>query len=194
MSADTLTVKGTGGLYNGGSSSIDIEGNTTTQATLNVANAAAGFGTAGTETGTVFLQNDALLEFKSGQITTINGTLWLDGASARVADAGKTASNSALTGLTNISGNFPLWNGAKVVTAGNLSGSGMLWVDGPARPIVDACEVEARRRRDLAGAAAMPRFGGASSGDLASGLGRLILGREESALLRLTDPRTSRFG
>src|SRR5271165_974189 len=64
-----------------------------------------------TETGTVILQNDALLEFKSGQITTVDGELWLDGANSRVADAGKTGSNSALTGLINISGNFWLWNG-----------------------------------------------------------------------------------
>ena len=70
-SADTLTVNGTGGLSNTGE--INIEGSATVQSTLNVANAAAGFGTAGVETGTVFLQNDALLEFKSGQITTVDG-------------------------------------------------------------------------------------------------------------------------
>ena len=79
-SADTLTVKGTGGLSNPSGSEINIEGNVTTQATLNAANAAAGFGTKGVETGTVFLQNDALLEFNSGQITTVDGELWLDGA------------------------------------------------------------------------------------------------------------------
>ena len=72
-SADTLTVNGAGGLSNTGE--INIEGSATVQATLNVADAAAGFGTAGVETGTVFLENDALLEFKSGQITTINGEL-----------------------------------------------------------------------------------------------------------------------
>ena len=60
------------------------------------------------ETGTVFLENDALLEFKSGEITTINGELCLDGANARVADAGATSSNSALTGLTSVAGNFCL--------------------------------------------------------------------------------------
>ena len=62
---------------------------------MNVANAVAGFGTAGTETGAVFLQNDALLEFKSGQITTVNGELWLDGAKSFVADAGSTGSDGA---------------------------------------------------------------------------------------------------
>ena len=85
-SADTVTVKGTGGIINSGA--ILLEGNVTTQATLDVANAAAGFGTKGMETGTVFLENDALLEFKSGQITTIGGTLQLDGALSRIADAG----------------------------------------------------------------------------------------------------------
>ena len=66
-------MNGTGGLSNTGQ--INIEGSATVQATLNVANAAAGFGTAGVETGKVFLQNDALLEFKSGQITTVDGGL-----------------------------------------------------------------------------------------------------------------------
>src|SRR5208282_3636923 len=99
-SADTLTVNGAGGLSNGSTSEINIEGSATVQATLNVADHAAGFGTAGVETGEVFLENDALLEFKSGQITTVDGTLWLDGKSARVARAAAPATNSALTGLT----------------------------------------------------------------------------------------------
>ena len=83
-------------------SEINIEGSASVRATLNVANAAAGFGTKGVETGTVVLENDALLEFKTGSITTINGNLTLDGASAHVADAGATTSNSALTGLTSV--------------------------------------------------------------------------------------------
>ena len=105
-SADTVTVNGAGGLSNGGSGYINIEGSATAQATLNIANAAAGFGTKGVETGTVVLENDALLEFKSGQITTVNGELQLNGASAHVADAGTTGSNSALTGLTSVSEHF----------------------------------------------------------------------------------------
>ena len=94
--------------------------------------AAAGFGTAGTETGEVFLQNDALLEFKSGQITTVNGTLWLDGAKSCVADAGKLTTNSALTGLTSVAGNFWLENGATVSPTGNVSvtGNGTMELDG----------------------------------------------------------------
>ncbi len=99
---------------------------------MNVANAAAGFGTAGVETGTVFLQNDALLEFKSGQITTVNGELCLDGAKSLVADAGTLGSNSALTGLSSVSGNFFLENGATVAPTGNVSvtGNGAVELDG----------------------------------------------------------------
>ena len=59
--------------------------------------------------------------------------LTLDGASAHVADAGATTSNSALTGLTSVTGNFCLENGAKVATTGNLSiiGNGLVSLDGP---------------------------------------------------------------
>ena len=85
-SADTVTVNGAGGLSNTGY--ITIIGSASVRATLDIADAAAGFGTKGVETGTVVLENDALLEFKSGEITTINGGLQLDGARARVADAG----------------------------------------------------------------------------------------------------------
>jgi len=132
-SADTLTVNGTGGLTNGSSSEINIEGSATVQSTLNVANAAAGFGTVGVETGTVLLENDALLEFKSGQISTVDGTLWLDGANSRVADSTATTTNSALTGLTTVAGNFWLENGATVSTTGALSvtGNGTVELDGP---------------------------------------------------------------
>ena len=133
-SADTLTVKGTGGLTNDVSSYITIQGSSTdvAQATLNVANAVAGFGTKGVETGTVVLTDDALLEFKSGEITTIDGELELNSAKARVADAGSTSTNSALTGLTTVDGYFLLANGATVTTTGNLSlTADTLELDGP---------------------------------------------------------------
>ena len=57
----------------------------------------------------------------------------LDGANSRVADAGATGSNSALTGLTSVTGNFWLENGAKVTTTGNLSitGNATVRLDGP---------------------------------------------------------------
>ena len=99
-----LTVNGTGGLTNTGE--INIEGSATVQSTLDITTGAAGFGTVGVETGTVFLQNDALLEFVSGQISTIDGALQLNGANARIADAGTLATNSALTGLTTVAGDF----------------------------------------------------------------------------------------
>ena len=129
--ADTVTVNGTGGLSNSGY--INIIGSNTARATLNIANAAAGFGTKGLETGQVVLENDALLEFKSGEITTVNGWLQLDGANAHVADAGATGSNSALTGLSSVTDFFLLQNGAAVTTTGNLSmtGSATVELDGP---------------------------------------------------------------
>ena len=72
------------------------------QALLDV-NAVAGFGKAGVLTGFVDLENNALLEFASGQIASIaaNSTLILDGANAHVADAGSLTGNSALTGLSS---------------------------------------------------------------------------------------------
>ena len=50
-----------------------------------------------------------------------------------VADAGTPGSNSALTGLTSVAGNFFLQNGATVAPTGNLSitGSGTVELDGP---------------------------------------------------------------
>ncbi len=67
---------------------------------------AAGFGTAGTLTGTVDLTNDSAIEFASGQISTIGAAsqLLLNGNNAFVDDAGSSASNSALTGLGTVVG------------------------------------------------------------------------------------------
>ena len=107
-------MNGTGGLSNTGS--YQHQGSATVQATLNVANAAAGFGTKGVETGTVVLENDALLEFKSGQITTIDGELQLDGANARVADAGATQQQQRADRPYQRRGYFFLQNGATVTT------------------------------------------------------------------------------
>ncbi len=56
-SASTVTVKGSKGITDG--HFIELTGNTSAQATLNVANAAAGFGTAGVETGVLELQGDS---------------------------------------------------------------------------------------------------------------------------------------
>ncbi len=125
---DTVTATG---LVNTGA--IQIVGNGTIQSTLDITSGPAGFGTLGVETGSVALTNDALLEFASGQIGTIDGYLALVGANARVADAGTLASNSALTGLTTVAGDFRLAGGASVATTGGLSiiGSGDVLVDSP---------------------------------------------------------------
>ena len=96
---DTVTAKA---LSNTGD--ISISGNGTIQSTLDITNGAAGFGTIGVETGSVGLFGDALLEFASGQIGTIDGVVTLDGSSARIADAGTLATNSALTGLNTVAG------------------------------------------------------------------------------------------
>ncbi len=84
------------------------------------------------ETGSVSLTNDALLEFANGQIGTIDGFLGLNGANARIADAGTLASNSALAGLNTIAGTFYEQNGASVITTGGLSftGNALVEIDG----------------------------------------------------------------
>jgi len=85
---------------------------TTSQATLDITSGSA----PATWTGTANLGGDALLEFASGQITSIaaGATLTLNniyGAPSRVADASDTTSNSALTQLASNAGTFELLNG-----------------------------------------------------------------------------------
>ena len=112
-SGDTVTATG---LINTGV--IQIVGNGTIQSTLDITSGAAGFGTLGVETGTVVLSSDALLEFASGKIGTIAGELSINGINARVADVGTLATNSALTGLTSVTGELELSGGATVSTDG----------------------------------------------------------------------------
>jgi hypothetical protein len=125
--ATTVTAAG---LSNTGT--ITIRGSASNQATLDIA-APAGFGTAGVLSGQINMSGDALLEFTSGQITTIASTnssyLQLDGAKPLVADASDTSSNSALTGLSSIAGRLFLDNGASIAPSGNLSVTGELHVD-----------------------------------------------------------------
>ena len=64
--------------------------------------------------GTQQVLDGVNLDCPSGQITTINGSLTLNGTNARVADAADTSTNSALVGLTKVSGDFFLQNGATV--------------------------------------------------------------------------------
>jgi len=81
-------------------------------------------------TGTVDLTNDSAIEFASGQISTIGAAsqLLLDGNNAYVED-GTSGSNSALTGLANVTGSLYLGNGAKVSPTGALADSGLLSID-----------------------------------------------------------------
>jgi hypothetical protein len=85
------------------------------------------------ETGGISLTNDALLEFASGQIGTIDGGIALTGANALIADAGTPATNSALQGLRTVAGELALSAGATVTTSGalNITGNGEVWLDSP---------------------------------------------------------------
>ena len=53
----------------------------------------------------------------------------LAGTLARIADAGATGSNSALTGLSEIDGSLGLFNGDSAVLGGNLAVTGFLGLD-----------------------------------------------------------------
>ena len=124
--ATTVTAQG---LSNTGTINIDLN-SATLMAELNVA-APAGFGTAGALTGSLNMQDDALLEFASGQINSIaaNSELTLESSDAFVADAGALTSNSALTGLNNVGGSLYLENGATVSTTGALTNTGLIALD-----------------------------------------------------------------
>ena len=124
-SADQATV---GGLANVGT--IYVTGSTVDQAKIDVTGGVAGFGTAGTVTGTVSLSGDSAIEFASGQITTVGlgATLRLDDNNAVIED-GTSGSNSALTGLSNIVGTFSLDNDGSVSTTGALTNNGLLELD-----------------------------------------------------------------
>jgi hypothetical protein len=120
---------------------IDLFGSATAEATLDVVSG-AGFGGAGVLYGGVGLSGDALVEFKSGQITTIAADtgsagpagLTLNGSHAFVADASNTSSNSTLKGLDTVAGYLDLENGAAVRTSGGLTVafSGAVGLDGAA--------------------------------------------------------------
>ena len=118
------------GLANAGT--IRLYGSSTAEATLDVASA-AGTGAAGTLDGEIDLYGDALVEFASGEISTIQpgSLLYLWGPDAFVADASATSSNSALAGLTTNKGLLDLQDGASVTTSGGLSNRGAIELDYP---------------------------------------------------------------
>ena len=129
--ASSLTV---GALTNNGSLNMG-NGFTTSHAFLDVTAGVAGFGTAGTLTGNVYLYNSAI-EFLSGQISTIaaSSELTLDGSPALIEDSTALGSNSALTGLADVSGSLYLQsNGqgaASVSTTGALTNAGHIDLQG----------------------------------------------------------------
>ena len=110
---------------------IDLVGSKQYQALLDVTAGSAGFGTAGTLTGSVALFFDSAIEFASGEITSLAGSLILSGNSAFIEDSTDLGSNSALTGLASIAAGafFGLEDGAAVSTTGPLANSGKLSLD-----------------------------------------------------------------
>src|SRR6266576_716567 len=129
LTADTTVTAA--GFSNAGT--ISLIGSTSAQAILNIAGAAPA-----SLTGNVSLSNSALLEFGSGGITSIaNGaTLALSGFSGqpRVAIAGNTGANSALTQLSSNAGTFTLFDIAPLATDPgiNFSNSGNVSVNSSA--------------------------------------------------------------
>ena len=109
---------------------IDLIGSTTSEATLDI-NAPAGSGSPGTLSGIFDIEGDALLEFASGQITTITGELLINGTHAFVADSINLTSNSALAGLTTIGpgADLDIENAPSVTVAGNLLNEGFIYLD-----------------------------------------------------------------
>jgi hypothetical protein len=106
---------------------IHLQGFRANQALLDVTGA-AGFGTAGTLTGSVRLYHTSAIEFLGGQITTIgaSSTLSLTGNTAFIEDSTALGSNSALTGLSDIAGSLDLAYGASVSTTGPVTNNGAI--------------------------------------------------------------------
>ena len=104
------------------SGEIDLIGSSNKQASLDIAGPVSTGAGSGVLSGAFTLAGDALLEFGSGQFTTIavGGDLSLTGPHAFVADAGATSSNSALRGLSVNDGNLELIDDVQVSTSGAL--------------------------------------------------------------------------
>ncbi len=122
MTVASATVTATSGLANTGSVNLNGDKQHGFQGILNVGTG-AGFGSAGMLTGNVNLIGFSLLDFASGQITSIDktGTLAIDGTNAFLASGAATTSNSALSGLATMNGFFTLTGGAALTTGNDLS-------------------------------------------------------------------------
>jgi hypothetical protein len=109
--------------------SINLTGSGADQALLDVTAGSAGFGTAGVLSGGVSLSGDSAIEFNSGQITSVAGSLDLNGNNAFLEDSTTLGSNSALTGLADVAGELLLSNGASLSTIGSVTNSGTISLD-----------------------------------------------------------------
>jgi hypothetical protein len=111
------------------SGSIKLYGRTgggTNQVTLRIMEAAPAV-----LTGDVEAHGNALVEYSIGAIGSIasKSSLVVDGGDAFFADAGSDGSNSALAGLTNVSGLLVIENGSSVVVDNSLTNIGTIDVD-----------------------------------------------------------------
>jgi hypothetical protein len=113
--------------------SIALAGSSAHQALLDVTAGSAGFGARGVLSGTVQLDGESAIEFKSGQITSLaaNAQLQVNGSDAFIEDSKALGSNSALKGLASIGAGatFDLENGASVSTTGALVNDAFLFLD-----------------------------------------------------------------
>jgi hypothetical protein len=109
---------------------ISLNGSGANQALLDVTGS-AGFGTAGVLSGGVALTGDSAIEFKSGQITSLAGTLDLNGSDAFIEDSTARGSNSALSGLATIGAgaSLTLESKAAVSISGSLVNDGTVYLD-----------------------------------------------------------------
>lgn len=116
-----------GGLVNTGD--VGIFGTATASSVLTVADV-AGDGIVGHLRGAYKVYTNAAVRFRSGQITTLDGTLDLRG-DAVVADASDPTHNSALHGLSSIGVGAALLMADRVViaTVGALANSGTISLD-----------------------------------------------------------------
>ena len=110
---------------------VVLAGSSADQALLDVTGK-AGFGAAGVLSGNIELAgSDDAIEFASGQITSLaaSAILVLDGSDAFIEDSMALGSNSALTGLANVSGILGLSGGASISTTGALANTGTVALD-----------------------------------------------------------------
>jgi hypothetical protein len=117
-----------------------VNSDAASQAKVDIEGSASLGASPGVLTGNVVLTGDSLIEFGSGQITTIaaDGSLSLDPDSL-VADAGDPSRSSALKGLRTIDGQFA-FGGQQIATTGALDNAGTLDV-GPGTDTVTSLAI-----------------------------------------------------